>query len=136
MIFVRCFVLIVSICSIVLVNGELEPKEHAEITLKDPKFEKSPRPDLDMYLVQLSLKTGWFDSIDKWFSETIEKGKNALEEIGHVGIKIANQVIKLIPTPQAVFQATKDVFFGLPQEVIIYAIDSACMYKTFYFRQY
>lgn len=116
-------VLILSICSTTLVSGvensEVKPRVRDDI-------EKSPRPNIDLYEVQLSLSSGWLDKIDEWFVETIKNGRNALAQLGRTGIKVLDHIIEFIPTPEAVFQAAKEVLFALPQEVVVYAMDAYC----------
>lgn len=112
------------ICSsVTVINGQKCDNIAPEIR---NDVERSPSPNLDTLAVQLSLKTGWLDKIDYYFKETIHKGKDALIQLGRTGVNILGNVHKIIPTPEAVFQASKDVFLGLPQEVIVYAIDAYC----------
>lgn len=114
-------ILIVSICSIVHVNCEESPPVRP--------VERSPTPNMDDYDVQLSLKKGWFDTIDGWFRDTITKGKDLVDQIAKTGEAAVGHVIDLVPTPKGIFQASKDVLLGLPQEAVIFAIDTFCTYE-------
>lgn len=115
------FALIVgTVCSITL--GD----ECKNVPTERRDIERGPRPNIELSEVQLSLRSGWLDTIDYYFKETIEKGKDALIQLGRTGVKVLDNIVKIIPTPEAVFQAAKDVFLALPQEVVVYAVDAYC----------
>lgn len=112
------FALIVGIvCSVALAHGS-----KVDAMLRND-VEKSPSPNLD---APEKHSGGWFDSIDHYFKETVQKGKDKLEQLGQSGLKLVDRVVKIIPTPEAIFQLSKDVLVALPQEVIIHAMDAYC----------
>lgn len=59
-------------------------------------------------------------------SKMIERGKIIVKSIPKIGIKLAGRVWNFIPTPETIFNLSKQTLLGLPQQVIAYAIDKFC----------
>lgn len=59
-------------------------------------------------------------------SKMIERGKILLKTIPKTGLKLAGRVWDFIPTPETIFNVSKQTLIGLPQELIAYAVHSVC----------
>lgn len=59
-------------------------------------------------------------------SKMIERGKILVKSIPRTGMKLAGRVWNFIPTPETIFNVSKQTLIGLPQELIAYAVNSVC----------
>lgn len=59
-------------------------------------------------------------------SKMIERGKILVKSIPKTGLKLAGRVWNFIPTPETIFNVSKQTLIGLPQELIAYAVNSVC----------
>lgn len=58
--------------------------------------------------------------------DMISRGKTLLKSLPKFTIKLAGSVKHLIPSPETIFNVSKQVLIGLPQEVIAYAVHAVC----------
>lgn len=61
-------------------------------------------------------------------SKMIERGKILMKSIPKTGLKLAGRVWDFVPTPETIFNVSKQTLIGLPQELIAYAVNSVCKY--------
>lgn len=59
-------------------------------------------------------------------SKMIERGKILMKSIPKTGLKLAGRVWDFVPTPETIFNVSKQTLIGLPQELIAYAVNSVC----------
>lgn len=59
-------------------------------------------------------------------TKMIERGKSLMKAIPQTGIKLAGRVLDFIPTPETVFNVSKQTLIGLPQELVAYAVNKVC----------
>lgn len=59
-------------------------------------------------------------------SRMIERGKTLMKAIPRTGIKLAGRVLDFIPTPETIFNVSKQTLIGLPQELIAYVVNKVC----------
>lgn len=59
-------------------------------------------------------------------SKMIERGKILVKSIPKTGLKLAGRVWDFVPTPETIFNVSKQTLIGLPQELIAYAVNSVC----------
>lgn len=59
-------------------------------------------------------------------SKMIERGKILMKSIPKTGLKLAGRVWDIVPTPETIFNVSKQTLIGLPQELIAYAVNSVC----------
>lgn len=90
---------LVLVFALVFVNGDPEPDALAD-----------PEPAFDLLEMM------------------VRRGKDMLKAIPQTGIRIGSQVLNIVPTPEAVFQLSKEILIGLPQEIVAYAINKVCKY--------
>lgn len=74
----------------------------------------------------LAVKNEMIRSEQSLISKMIERGKILVKSIPKTGLKLAGRVWNFIPTPETIFNVSKQTLIGLPQELIAYAVNSVC----------
>lgn len=87
--------------ALVFVNGDPDP---------EPEALADPEPAFDLLEMM------------------VRRGKDMLKAIPETGIRIGSQLLNFVPTPEAIFQLSKEVLIGLPQEIVAYAVNKVCEY--------
>lgn len=59
-------------------------------------------------------------------NKMISRGKALIKSLPRMTVKLAGSVRNLIPSPETIFNVSKQTLIGLPQEVIAYAVHSVC----------
>lgn len=73
------------------------------------------------------VKNGMIRTEQSLISKMIERGKILVKSIPKTGLKLAGRVWNFVPTPETIFNVSKQTLIGLPQELIAYAVNSVCM---------
>lgn len=73
-----------------------------------------------------AVKNEMIRSEQSLISKMIERGKILVKSIPKTGLKLAGRVWNFIPTPETIFNVSKQTLIGLPQELIAYAVNSVC----------
>lgn len=60
------------------------------------------------------------------FNEMVDRGKILIKSLPKFTIKLAGSVKQLLPSAEMIFNVSKQVLVGLPQEVIAYAVHTVC----------
>lgn len=113
----KFFVLIAILCGIAKI------KCHPDIDWFGQPITYSASPTTNLMLAE-SIFDGRLNSI-------IQRGKQLLKILPQLGIVVAGKVFNYIPTPSEIFNFSKQLLVGMPQEIIAYAIDFVC--KILYF---
>lgn len=83
---------------------------------------ESINDDADEYVVRNEMVR----SEPSLISKMIERGKILMKSIPKTGLRLAGRVLKFIPSPETIFNVSKQTLIGLPQELIAYAVNSVC----------
>lgn len=59
-------------------------------------------------------------------NKMINRGKALIKSLPKMTVKLAGNVRNLIPSPETIFNVSKQTLIGLPQEVIAYAVHTVC----------
>lgn len=62
----------------------------------------------------------------------IQRGEDMLKAIPHTGIRLTSKILNFIPTPEAIFNLSKELLVGVPIELVAYAIDQVCKLNFLY----
>lgn len=61
-----------------------------------------------------------------FLNKMISRGKTLIKSLPKFTMKLAGSVKNLIPSPETIFNVSKQTLIGLPQEVIAYAVHAVC----------
>lgn len=66
------------------------------------------------------------DGENNFLNKMISRGKTLIKSLPKFTVKLAGSIKNLIPSPETIFNVSKQTLIGLPQEVIAYAVHSVC----------